>query len=359
MKDYEKHIVLLMPGFASNEEDTTCVPYLQNYVKSYSRVHGDDRLTIITFQYPFTRSAYSWNNIDVHSIGGSNSKFPFKILTWKKVVIAFKKIQSVQPVTTIHSFWLNECTLVGKYLSKKYKINFLATAMGQDCSTENRYLRLLNINDIYTVGLSHFLESRLLENAGKQVDAIIPFGLPDDIPNAQQQQRTIDILGVGSLVPVKNYSLFLKIIRNLKAEFPSLNIEIIGNQPDPKELKGLQRLIKEFHLESNVVLTGQVEPMEVLDHMQRSKILLHTSSFEGQALVFSEALSCGMTVVCFNVGRISAEKMIVCSNEEQMISELSKLLKDDTLDFHPLPQMSVRETVRAYHELYQKDSVLS
>src|ERR1035437_9359608 len=80
-----KTIVLLTPGFPKDEQDTTCTTYLQDYVLSFAKLYPKINLKVITFQYPYKEGNYKWNNIDVYSAGGKNTKYFYKIITWIRV----------------------------------------------------------------------------------------------------------------------------------------------------------------------------------------------------------------------------------------------------------------------------------
>jgi glycosyltransferase involved in cell wall biosynthesis len=86
--------------------------------------------------------------------------------------------------------------------------------------------------------------------------------------------------------------------------------------------------------------------------MYQSKIFLHTSTYESQGYVFLEALYCGLTVVCFDVGLVEqSNKMIVCANKEEMLEKLEILLKGKP-DDKPTLMKSINETVTEFQKLY-------
>jgi glycosyltransferase involved in cell wall biosynthesis len=86
--------------------------------------------------------------------------------------------------------------------------------------------------------------------------------------------------------------------------------------------------------------------------MKASSIFLHTSSYEGQATVFVEALYCGMQVVCFDVGRQhSDENMFVCKDKNEMLQKLELLLLEKQERKQILLQ-SMDDTVEQVMALY-------
>lgn len=87
--------------------------------------------------------------------------------------------------------------------------------------------------------------------------------------------------------------------------------------------------------------------------MLMSKIFLHTSGYEGQSTVIIEALAAGLTVVCFDVGRLHAEgKIWVCKDKEEMQQKLKQLLAS-SLSFEQLVLYTAGDTVREFFKLYE------
>ena len=64
------HIVFLVPGFPKDENDTTCIPALQLFVRNFNSVNPQLKINVIAFQYPYKKKGYSWNGIKVYSAGG-------------------------------------------------------------------------------------------------------------------------------------------------------------------------------------------------------------------------------------------------------------------------------------------------
>ena len=48
-----KTIVILTPGFASDESDTSCIPALQDYVLALQQSFPGLRIVVLAFQYPY------------------------------------------------------------------------------------------------------------------------------------------------------------------------------------------------------------------------------------------------------------------------------------------------------------------
>ena len=201
-----KHIVFLTPGFPATDADSWCLPYLQKNALELAARDGV-QLTIISLQYPFQVGTYRWNGIEIYSCGGNNRPMPKRLVSWRRAMRYFKQIHAVNPVTHLHSWWLDEATWLGQRLAKKYQVKHLATAMGQDVVSANRYLKWLRRERLILTGVSTFQETLFKQTTGAGFDAIIPHGL--DHQSHDPEERTIDLLGVGSFIEVKAYQTFV------------------------------------------------------------------------------------------------------------------------------------------------------
>lgn len=329
MQDKSSHIVVLTPGFAADESDESCLICLQYYISSLKKVAPEKKISILTFEYPFKRKNYTWNGISVYAMGGKGKKYYWKISTWLKVMRCFSQLNKQHKVTSIQSFWLRECTLIGLLLSKMYSVNFIATLQGQDSQKGNLYHKFFQFFKLRVVSNSQFNAATYFESTGKKCEKVIPFGVDYESLYAvwplKKQIRSIDIIGIGSLLPVKNYKLFIEIVAELKSVVPNLKVLIIGG--GPQEIM-LQQKIISLGLTETIEMKGFVESrVEVMQYLNDSKILLHTSSHEGQCFAFMEAYAYGLELVAFDVGYIpNSNKSHVCATKEEMIDTLKKLL---------------------------------
>ena len=74
------------------------------------------------------------------------------------------------------------------------------------------------------------------------------------------------------------------------------------------ELKGgVAVQVVDFRLLTEVRLLGCISHFQFLEIMNRSKVLLHTSSYEGQGLVIQEALAHGMRIVSISAGAMDSK----------------------------------------------------
>ncbi len=342
------HILIVTPGFPENESDTSCIPPLQEYLKELRSSYPGYGISVIAIHYPFKKSVYEWNGITVHACGGKNRKMPSRIFTWISGILTALKINRKTRIEIVHSFWLNETALLGSVICKLLMVKHVSTLMGQDAKETNKYIKILNIKNIFTVAVSDF-QAGVFKQSGKSgPDSIVPWGIKSfPVSNGE---RTIDIAGSGSLIPLKNFELFINIIKELKKEFPLIRTVIMG---DGEQRKELEEIISEYGLGENVKLAGHIKREAVLSVMMKSKILLHTSRYEAFGYVIAEALAAGCYVVCRPVGCApECEKVITVNGENDFISAVKEIMAKEKI-FEPANPFPVEKTAESYAGIYE------
>ena len=267
--NYTKHIVLLTPGFAENEADTACTPYLQDYFQALQKAHPDWRLSIVAIQYPYKPGGYTWKGIEVQTIGGKNRRWN-RFATWRKTKRIVQVLNRLQKIDVIHSFWLREAALIGNSLSQKLGIRHVATAMGQDIHPENKYLKRLNAPQTTFACLTESAATTLSKHFPKDQIQLFHWGLAQaDFPARLSKNRDIDILAVGSLISLKRHDRLLRAVRALKDRFPNLRVVLVGEgEFRPK----IEQHLSELGLEAQLELKGQLPREDVLNLMRRAKV---------------------------------------------------------------------------------------
>ncbi len=352
MPERPRSLVFLIPGFPEDETDSTCLPAVQNYVAAFAQAHPDIQTHVIAFQYPFARRVYAWKNVTVHALAGKNRRGLQRLGTWLRAMRAVRRIHRKTRVMVLHSFWLTECTWVARRLSKRFRIRHIASIGGQDAQADNPYFKMMKLDGAVLTAGSAFAAETFAQHARRPVDHVIPLGL--DVDHLQQiatpPERDIDVLGVGSLIPVKDYAAFIDVVARLKPAFPQIRACIVGEGPLHDALR---RQIAELGLAGHVVLMGQKPREEVMRLMLRSKVFLHTARYESQGYVFLEALFAGLPVVCFDVGYTgTSDRVFRCHSPREMADVVAGLLRAP-LPIHQTPVPTTEDTVRAFAPLYE------
>ncbi|NNJ52717.1 MAG: glycosyltransferase family 4 protein [Ignavibacteriaceae bacterium] len=346
-----KHILLLTPGFPIDKNDFNCIPPLQEFLIKINQIHPRVDFSIITFQYPYDAKNYSWENINVYPLGGKNSKVK-KPFIWLKAIRTAKQIDKIRSVDVLHTLWLGECAMIGNILSKKFDCEHICTLMGQDVKSSNRYLKRLKNSKIRFIALSKNQANQFLRLTNRKVNDIIHWGI-DDQPESIIE-RDIDLLAVGSLIPLKNYSLFVQLVHEIAKINPDIKCKLVGTGPESTNLK---IMTKEKGIEHCIEFTGLLSRTEIFKLMQRSKILIHPSMFEGSGFIFAEALANGMYIVSYNVGYAHSHPKWFIANDNQDFIKITVRLLGSKLDFKAVNAFPLQETVNRYDFLYNINEI--
>ncbi len=346
MENYKRHILILTPGFPKDDEDFNCIPPLQELLQKFISTYPSVKISVIAFQYPYFKEKYLWKALEIIPMNGRNSliKKPF---VWLNAIRESKKINSKLKINSVHSLWLGECALIGNYLSKKFGGQHICTLMGQDVKSSNKYLGLLKESKTKFIALSKNQAELFFEIAKRKVDNIIHWGLDDQM--IKSEFRDIDLLGVGSLIPLKNYSLFINTAEEIVKSIPDLKCVLVGSGPESEKLKAIA---DEKGLNKNIEFTGLLDRKKIFELMQRSKVFVHPSQFEGSGFVFAEALVNGMHIVSFNVGYAHEHSKWSIAKDEKDFIRITKDLLSRQLIFESTNLYPLKETVSKYFELY-------
>ena len=117
----------------------------------------------------------------------------------------------------------------------------------------------------------------------------------------------------------------------------------------------LELMIADAGLQYSILLMGEKPHNEVLQLMQRSKIFLHPSSYEGFSGACLEALYAGAHVISFcNPKRCSGIKKHwhIAEDTESMTGLILELLQSPDTDYTPVLPYTMKETARAVMELF-------
>ncbi len=344
-------IVFMVPGFPEDEQDTTCLPAVQNYIEAFAASRPDVDVHMIAFQYPFFRGEYAWKQATVHALGGMNRTSLRRMPTWARAIWTFMRLRKRTDVRVLHTFWLTECTRVGQWLRRAFGIRHVASIGGQDAQPTNPYLRHLRLDDLVLTAGSTFAADVFAKHSAGTPVHVIPLGLDARHLEAidPPPERDIDVIGVGSLIPLKDYGAFVDIVAALTSDFPQVRACIIGDGPQQEALRAH---IVRRGLQDNVALKGHLPRDEVFRYMLRSKVFLHTSKYESQGYVFLEALFAGLHVVCYEVGYTGKnDRVFRCRSSREIIDVATDLIRNPGgLLRQRVP--TVEDTVRAFEAIY-------
>ena len=345
-----KTLIILIPGFPANEVDSTCLPFPQTFVKHLKLLNPGLTIKVLAFQYPFFESVYEWHGVEVHALNGRNRGGFMRLFLWRTIWRRLKKIFREEQISGILSFWMGETALIAKYAAKKYRVPSFTWLMGQDAMKNNRYVSVTRLKRESLIALSDFLAEEYYKNYKIKPAHTIPPGIdPASFP-AKPKERKIDILGVGSLIPLKQFDQIIRLVAELSDVHPGIRAVICGEGPERAKL---QQLIDDFRLTSRIELTGELDHDSILDIMGESSILVHPSAYEGFGVVFLEALYAGAQVVSYcKPMQIHFNHHHIVKTQAEMRKKLMELLDNKQLNHDSVLIYPIEETCKKILSLY-------
>jgi glycosyltransferase involved in cell wall biosynthesis len=348
MRSGPKTLIVLAPGFPKNEADTSCLPAQQQFIRQLQFHLPEWTVIVLSFQYPPARKTYRWHQVAVVSFGITRGFYAG--LRWLAVWRTLRRLERSRRLSGLLSFWYTECGLLGTLYGRFRHIPHYSWILGRDALKENWIPRLVCPRPDELIAISDSLAGEFHKNHGVRPRHIIPAGIDSRIFGPPAGKRDIDLLGAGSLIPLKQYRLFIDTVAMLASEFPELRSVICGKGILEAELRGqIDRLEVGDHLS----LAGEKPHAEVLGLMGRARVFLHPSAYEGFSGACLEALFAGAHVVsfCDPMGTTLPHWHVV-GNQAEMYSMVRQLLSDPCLDGRPVMPYPIENTARDMANLF-------
>ena len=177
------------------------------------------------------------------------------------------------------------------------------------------------------------------------------------------EDKSIKLIAVGRLIPVKGYERLLHIMEHFNYENRDVHLYILGKGQDEKELKAY---VESHGLQEKVVFLGyDTNPYK---YVAKSDIYLCSSYSEGFSTAATESLIVGTPVVTVDVSGMKemlgekGEYGIITENSEEALEKgIVKLLEDQELYQHYKKQAKIRgaffsteNTVQAVEKMFSE-----
>lgn len=345
-------VVIVAPGFPRDEADDRCLPALQEFLMGLRDSMPQARLRVLSLHYPFKAGERLWKGLPVTDLGGGNLPWPGRVVYLGRAFRRLSALSREHSPTLVHAFLLTDAALVAAWFARSRSIPCVASLLGQDALQSNRYARwILGVATI--VAPSDRAAQAFRENFKAARPLVIPWGIaPFAGPCPSWEARKIDLLGVGSLLPLKDFRAFIRIVAELSREGRVGRAVLIGDGP---EYPRLQKEIEERGLSAVIELRGAVPRHAVLETMAQARVLLHPSRYEGFGMVFTEARSRGMTIVSRAVGSaVAGPGWSLCESEVDFTAACRRQLLCAPGPAAPAADLSIRRTVDSYVALYRR-----
>lgn len=357
MKSRPKTLVMLTPAFPASELETSWVTTQQLFVRTFKEQFPFVRIILLSLYYPEHVGTYDWKGVQVFSFNGtsSGSRKLKRIFFWRDVWKKLKELHRDNELIGLFSFWCGECALIGHYFGRRYGLTHYCWLCGQDAREKNKLVKLIRPRPEELIAMSDFLVDEFHRNHGIRPRHMIPNAIdPGLFPILASSERDIDLMGVGSLSRLKQYDVFVEIIGALQGSFPGIRTMICG---EGEAMTELEQLIEQRGMAAHIALPGLTPHKEVLGLLQRTKILLHTSNYEGFGVVCLEALYAGAHVISFCKPMAQdIPHWHIVSNEEEMMGKARALLADPETVYRPVLPYTMNNTVRTVMQLFTNPS---
>lgn len=350
-----KRLLFITPIFPCSEKDDTIVPFVYQFTKYYSQKYSEIKIDVLTLYYPVAKESYKIDNITIHPLGIRSKKKRFYLLGLFKGCLKIYSLQKKNNYQGVLSFWYGKTALMGQLLSFFFKIKHFCWLQGQDVKPSNPYFKLFRLkpSKLITVGINHQALLNKFQNLANSTVANVAI-TPKNFPSLNQNKREIDIIGIGNLGTIKNYSLFIDVIYEIKKQLlgKPLKVVICG---DGEEKQYLQNKIYNLGLENEIQLLGYVSNIETLDLLNNSKLFLHTSVFEGNPMVIQEALYSGCKVVStfdIRVDKNPVTNFNYYLDKVSLCKKVKELLFTSEISYKRVHQNKIEDTCKTIHSLY-------
>lgn len=350
-------LVILSPAFPANEQESTWVFSQQLLVKTLKENFPELPVIVFAFLFPYHRGRYDWKGAKVISFNGMQNRKWRRIFLWLKIWQTLRHIQRRDGIGGIISFWCGECALIGTYFARLHGIKHYCWICGQDARKTNRFVKLIRPKADQLVAMSNFLVNEFHKSHGIKPLHIIPNGIdPGLFPQKLSEERDIDIMGTGSLEPLKQYASFVHIIKAIEYQIPCIRAILCGDGPEREKLSAL---ISNLELENKLQIPGLTPHSQVLQLMGRSKIFLHTSSYEGFSTVCLEALYAGTQVISFcDPLQGTLPHWHVVRTEGEMIHKAIELLLSPATEYTSVLAYRIQDSAKAFVKLLNDSAVM-
>jgi len=351
MKSNTETLVILAPAFPDDGPATNWVLSHQLLVKALKKNFPGIRIIVLAFFHPGHTSPYTWNGAQVIPFNGIAQRKIRRVFLWRHIWRELKKIRRENRVIGLFSLWCGETALIGKYFGQRYAIPHRCWICGQDARKENKWVKFIRPRSEELVAMSAALVETFHKNHGVKPGQIIPNAIDEEsFPAPPVTGRDIDILGAGSLLPLKKYDLLVAAVASLQTELPTIRAALCG---EGGELANLQAQAGKLGLGEALQFLGARPHREVLQLMQRTKVFLHPSAYEGFSTVCLEALYAGAHVIsfCDPVNQDALQWHIV-QTPEQMAAKALEILRSADTEYAPALLYSMEDTARAVMGLF-------
>jgi glycosyltransferase involved in cell wall biosynthesis len=308
-------IAMFMHGGLAPELSREDVPAIAALV---SRLAGLFEVTVYTLKRPDGDcEPFSCGNAGVRVVRSGEDDHIVK--TAPRLLHAFWYDHRRKPFGLVHGFWALPGGLTAVLAGRTARIPSIVTMLGGEAAcfpeigygnmrkTGPRAATLWTCRHADTLtALTCYQLDHLQRFSGRKFrrTRVIPFGADDSLfpySDRRPESPPYRLLHIGHLNRVKDQATLLRAFQNI-ARRVDCRLTIIGQDT----MNGsLQRLAGELGISPQVTFEGFVPHEDLHRHLACAHLLLHSSLYEGEGVVFAEAASSGLPICGTHVGLLA------------------------------------------------------
>lgn len=149
----------------------------------------------------------------------------------------------------------------------------------------------------------------MLTNKNKIKSVYFPAWVDNNIfttENSLIDTNKKDILFVGNIIPRKGVMFLLESFNAFSEENADASFLLVGDAPNKKYFEECTKYVESNGLQNRVKFLGKIEQDKISNIMNKSRILVMASSYEGLPRVLIEAGLCSLPSIAPNIDGISS-----------------------------------------------------
>lgn len=269
----------------------------------------------------------------------------FSKVSYLKAVPQVKKIIKEFKPDILHAHYATSYGLIG--VRTKFR-PYIISCWGSDVMDFPRksFVHKLVVKRILSKADKIFVTSKTIEKYIHQVIkkeiVITPFGIDTEVfkPMKVKSIFSENDIVIGTIKSLeKNYCIdvLIQAFAKVKNEYKNLNLLMVGEGAQEKELKSLVQKLK---IEKDVVFTGKIDYSEIPHYHNMIDIFVNVSEHESFGVSVLEAMACAKPVIVSDTGglaeivkddslglKVPVKNVAVLSEKLKLLVENSKLRK--------------------------------
>ncbi len=150
---------------------------------------------------------------------------------------------------------------------------------------------------------------------------------------SNQNNRTIHLVFVGRLSPIKQVHQFIEIVSAITHTMPDIRAVVVGDGP---LLEDMRKYAQKLGLGKNIEFLGKRKDVETI--LKNSRFFVLTSKTEGLSIAMAEAMAAGVVPIVADVGELGDlvsndvnGYLIEPNNIDEYVRKIMTVLQNDSL----------------------------